>query len=305
MPINIVSSSCYDSISERRLYPKLRRRVPQHAWKCVCERGSCESKIIAFIVSLQRTLSTPDSTLDKDFVLVVTTASSEDENVPDLLAPRALIESCHQFPGVSAMQVAFTPRDLLPLGEISPNINVEIILLVDLSGSMDPNMKALRQALQLFIQNLHDECLFNVCVFSSTFASMWQHCKPITTQTTSEVLGYISRLKANMGGTEISKALQRTVDQKGKSCSTQVVVFADGAIWNMREVNNYIITAKASYGDELRFFALGIGDQMSHELIEGIAKYGGGFAETVGTDPSERWDDRVKRMLEGIRTSSD
>src|SRR6266536_1023306 len=47
----------------------------------------------------------------------------------------------------------------------------------------------------------------------------------------------------------------------------------------------------------VRFFALGIGDAVSHRLVEGIGRQGGGFAEVVAVDAAGKWESRVIRML--------
>jgi hypothetical protein len=108
-----------------------------------------------------------------------------------------------------------------------------------------------------------------------------------------------------MGNAEIQDALYKTASRTQSSSSTQVVVFTDGEVWGVDSVVDYVKTAKLKYGDTLRFSALGIGDEVSHELIEGIGRYGGGFAEVVAVDSPDQWDDRVLRMLNGVFTSSD
>lgn len=107
-----------------------------------------------------------------------------------------------------------------------------------------------------------------------------------------------------MGGTEIRDTLYQTASRTQSNSSTQVVVFTNGEVSNVDSVVDYIRTAKFKYGNALRFFALGIGDEVSHTLIKGIGRGGGGFAEVVAVDSPDNWDDRVLRMLNGVFTSS-
>lgn len=50
----------------------------------------------------------------------------------------------------------------------------------------------------------------------------------------------------------------------------------------------------------LRVFALGIGNSVSSALIEGVARAGNGFAQSVGE--GEKLDGKVIRMLRGALT---
>jgi Mg-chelatase subunit ChlD len=246
-----------------------------------------------------------ETTLKADYVLVIITSPSEHSDIPGLLAPRALMETALPVRGLIALQVAFTPRDLFPLRDEPPRINSEIVLLVDLSGSMVLKMESLQRALALFLRNLHADSLFNICVFGTNFESMWNQSKPINPQNSADAEGYISQLKANKGRTNLRNALQKAANRTRQHFATQVVVFTDGELWDVEGVHNYVRQAKDTYGDALRFFALGIGDNVSHELVEGIGKFGGGFAEVVPVDSSEQWNDRIERMLNGVRTCSD
>jgi len=41
----------------------------------------------------------------------------------------------------------------------------------------------------------------------------------------------------------------------------------------------------------VRFFSLGIGAAVSYELVEGIAKAGGGYAEVITSASGGGWED--------------
>ncbi|KAF2822069.1 hypothetical protein CC86DRAFT_358087 [Ophiobolus disseminans] len=254
-------------------------------------------------------LSSQESTLDQDFVLLIATTSDDNDNdeegMTNALSPRALVESCPQYQGLSALQVSFTPRDLFALRQYPPKSNLEVVLLVDLSGSMHSKLECLKRALVVFLSNLHDDCLFNICIFGTSFDSMWRESKRINESNLACALQYIAQLEADKGGTNLRSALHTAAGKTRHAFATQVVVFTDGEVWDVKEVNDYVVSAKTRYGDALRFFALGIGDEVSHELIEGIGRYGGGFSEVIAVESSEEWDDRVKRLLDGVRTPSD
>jgi hypothetical protein len=46
-------------------------------------------------------------------------------------------------------------------------------------------------------------------------------------------------------------------------------------VWRLDETIDFIQQTRKTTEGRVRFFALGIGDAVSHELVEGIAKAGG------------------------------
>lgn len=74
------------------------------------------------------------------------------------------------------------------------------------------------------------------------------------------------------------------------------MVLTDGEIWQEDEVFQYV-NDQISGGVDARVFALGIGQDVSHTLVEGIARAGNGFAQFV--TQNEDTDQKVIRMLKG------
>ena len=70
------------------------------------------------------TLSNHTPVLGRDFVLLILVSE------PGLLAPRAVMESCAEHPGYSAVQVAFTPRDLFVSQLPQDRFKAEIIFKI-------------------------------------------------------------------------------------------------------------------------------------------------------------------------------
>ena len=81
------------------------------------------------------------------------------------------------------------------------------------------------------------------------------------------------------------------------SCSVatthQVFLLTDGAVKNTRSVIEYVAARHAATGT--RCFAFGIGNDVSHALVTGVAAAGGGDAEFVV--PGERMEEKVVRQL--------
>lgn len=248
--------------------------------------------------------------LEKDFVLIIQVAPSEEPGVPSLLAPRAVLETCPKFPGYSAVKVAFTPRDLfIPSMDLDdPGMNNEIILLLDRSGSMESKIPSLRRALRLLISGLPSTFYINIDSFGSSFQPLWPQSRLHENDASTEIERYLEyELSADLGGTEILSAIKKSVAKRRRSSElmTQVIIFTDGEVWAVEEVLDYIRKIKTENKNTIRIYCLGIGDEVSHRLVDGIGKYGGGYSEIIAVESSASWDERVIRLFNGILTPSD
>ena len=78
-------------------------------------------------------------------------------------------------------------------------------------------------------------------------------------------------MQADLGGTEILQPLQDVLGSKLIAGYTrQVFVLTDGEVSNTAEV----IECVRRHQGTARLFALGLGEGASHELVEGIGKWG-------------------------------
>lgn len=242
------------------------------------------------------TMSYPTTVLQRDFVLLIKVDSAS------MLKPRALMEKLKESPNTSALQLSFTPLDLFT--EVLPKETkrTELIFVVDRSGSMaDEKITLLKQALSFSLQNLQQQgdCPFNICSFGSTSEMLWRHSKPCSESGIREALKFITTLHADMGGTELMPALQRAVEYRAPKSSTQIIVLTDGELWDYEGVMDYVDCTREKFQDRIRFFSLGIGDEVSHQLVEGIGRRGGGLSIVVAAQPQGDWESGVRRMLQG------
>ena len=89
----------------------------------------------------------------------------------------------------------------------------------------------------------------------------------------------------------------RTVATLGGFGDADVIVLTDGQVWGLDGTVNFIKNPRLETEGRVRFFSLGIGNAVSHELVEGIAKAGGGYAEVIQTASQGGWEDRVVAVL--------
>jgi hypothetical protein len=248
-------------------------------------------------------LSDRSTTLGRDFTLVILASSD------DMLASRALLEQNPNTPDTAALQVNFCPGQLFKAEEATDDIASEIIFLSDRSGSMSDKMDALKSALRIFIKSIPRKCLFNIHSFGSTYSTLWETSQPYEQAAVDRALAHINKeFASDMGGTELLSALQQAVKSRtareGVSIGTEIILLTDGEVWNTEETISFVRHTRETTKGMVRFFALGIGDQVSHRLVEGIGRHGGGFAEVVAVHATGKWESEVIRMLKGALTPS-
>ncbi|PGH02151.1 hypothetical protein AJ80_08913 [Polytolypa hystricis UAMH7299] len=221
---------------------------------------------------------------DNDFVLIVQVKEQE--------VPAALLETHATIAGQRAVMATLVPKFNIP------NNKPEIVFIIDRSGSMQDKVKTLRSALKVFLKSLPVGVTFNLCSFGSRFSFLWKKSQKYDSSSLREALNHVDRISADMGGTEMYQPVQATVNQRLNDSDLEVLLLTDGQIWDQARLFDLI--NKSVSKNPIRFFSLGLGDSASHSLIQGIARAGNGFAQSVGSN--EQLDRKVIRMLKGALT---
>lgn len=230
-------------------------------------------------------LSNSDPVLDKDLVVLVASK--------DIGNPHCTLETNPTTKTKCAM-VTLVPNFNLP------RVPTEIIFIIDRSGSMYDKINTVRKALQIFLKSLpaSPEVYFNICSFGSNFNYLFTSgkSKKYDAKTLKTAEDYVAKLDSNMGGTKILQPILDCIKKRRTDCQTTIILLTDGEVYNTSEIISAISLEKAKHLDKpLRVFSLGIGDAVSHHLVEGIARAGGGYSQFV--TPQERLDKKVVRML--------
>ncbi|CAB4480327.1 unnamed protein product [Rhizophagus irregularis] len=208
------------------------------------------------------TLTEQITYLEKDFILVVKSK--------DLDQPRAFVE--------------YDP-------ELQTNFFV-----VDRSGSMDIEpMKKAAQALELLLRSLPEDCYFNVVSFGSDYDSLFPKSELYSETSLSKALNLAQTMKSNYGGTEVYNVLEWVFKNSRDDMPTSIFLITDGEVWNVDQIVELVSKHEEEKNDDLRLFSLGIGDSVSHNLVESVARAGKGYAQFVTND--ERMDKKVIGML--------
>ena len=229
------------------------------------------------------TLSQTSTELGSDFILLVRCA--------DISSPRAILETHSTKPASKALVITLVPKFTLP-----PGPKPEIVFVVDRSGSMASRMVPLISSLTVFLKSLPVGIRFNICSFGSSHTFLWKTSRPYSANTLEEAQRHVQSMSANMGGTEILAPIKASISRRFKDLPLEVMVLTDGEVWNTGPLFE-MIEKETAKGD-VRVFSLGIGRDVSHSLVEGMARVGKGFAQIL-SDEKEGMEGKVVRMLRG------
>ncbi|KAF5585737.1 hypothetical protein FPCIR_8231 [Fusarium pseudocircinatum] len=236
--------------------------------------------------SLQRasaTLQQGTTHLEQDFVVqVVATKLGE---------PSAILETHPTIPNQRAIMTTLVPKFKLP------SEKPEIVFVCDRSGSMGGQIPGLKTALQIFLKSLPVGVKFNICSFGSHFSFLWDRSQSYSQETLDKAVQHVETFASDYGGTEMYQPFEATFQKRYKDMNLEVFLLTDGEIWDQDRLFQLINKEVADSKGAVRVFSLGIGAGASTSLIEGIARAGNGFAQTVADD--EKMDKKVVRMLRG------
>ncbi|EYE98570.1 uncharacterized protein EURHEDRAFT_408922 [Aspergillus ruber CBS 135680] len=255
---------------------------PSHPIRVSLGRMSTESTSVfeanQASCSLQLTGNVP---LERDFVVVVN-ADSQD-------LPHALLEEHPTIPGQKALIMTMVPKFSLP------PIYPEIMFVIDRSGSMRDKIPSLKSALIVFLKSLPVGVCFNICSFGTHYSFLWQKSVPYDSASLQYAMQFVESISSNMGGTEIQGAVEATVANRLEGKLLEVIILTDGQTSDQDSLFSFV--RQASAGNHARFFSLGIGNAASHSLIEGVARAGNGFSQSVFE--YEELSKKIVRMLKG------
>ncbi|KAH6607040.1 vault poly [Trichoderma cornu-damae] len=234
------------------------------------------------------TLFQSSAELGRDFVIQIVASGLGD--------PMAVLETHPTIPNQRALMTTLVPRFHLPM-EMT-----EVVFMCDRSGSMGDGRKIpnIVGALKILLKSLPVGVKFNVCSFGTQFSFLWDRSKTYDAETLDQAIGHVGAFAANLGGTEMHEPMAEIFQRRYQDMNLEVFLLTDGEIWDQERLFQLINARVSESKGAIRVFTLGVGKDASHSLIEGVARAGNGFAQTVGED--EKMDKMLVRMLKGALT---
>jgi len=161
------------------------------------------------------------------------------------------------------------------------NFQGTYLFFLDRSGSMSGDrIKTAKKALKIFLKSINSTSSFNILSFGSKYEMMFKNFVEANDQNITEAIEKVSSFEADFGGTELSNPLSDVIfehlaETKGEK---RIFILTDGAVSNTLETLN-LIKLSIESDNNLRYYCLGVGNGCSHDLVKGIANYGGGQFE--------------------------
>lgn len=217
------------------------------------------------LATVKMTANTPRP--DRDFILVISAVGLD--------APRCFAECSDQ--GSVALGLTLVPRFNIP----DCKSGMEYIFVVDRSGSMQGTpIYLVKQALVILLRGLPTkQTKFNIFSFGSKLTSLWPSSMDYTQASLEWATAHIDTMDGDYGGTEIASALKEVFGTLSRDRKQPVSVFVltDGDAWDVETCCSITRQTVSSFRQSIRVFAVGIGNSVSTDMVESIARAGYGF----------------------------
>ena len=181
--------------------------------------------------------------------------------------------------GLNLLSYAPEDEDGFFLLLVAPKVEIEqrevvakdVLLVLDTSGSMrGEKIQQAKDALDFVLDHLQPEDRFNITAFNTGVSHYAQHPQPA--REGEEAHRWVEQLDA-AGGTAINRALLETLAQVDADRPTILIFLTDG-LPTEGETEPGKITANVAReaGDNVRFFAFGVGDDVNTILLDSMAQ---------------------------------
>lgn len=155
----------------------------------------------------------------------------------------------------------------------------EIVFLLDVSGSMrgQPTEKV-KEAMREMLQLCRDVDTLQVITFAGQTNQLFEKPLPVNRENIAKAVNFTEGVRG-AGGTHMLEGIKRAIDQPIDAERVRIVIMlSDGYIGNEAEIIEHV---GKSCGDQIRFWAIGIGNSPNMFLIDGAARQGGGMGKRL------------------------
>ena len=216
--------------------------------------------------------------LDRDFVLTLESEAAQ--------------SSCVLTPDRDG-HVALASLRIPPLAanEKKP---LALKVVIDCSGSMGGTSiaQARKAALEL-LNLLRQGDSFNITLFGSKYAHLFRTLVPASSRYVTEAWNRLDTLDADMGGTEMEKALDAVFSMGGTDAAPTILLITDG------EIHEHEKLVKRAAKSGHRIFTVGVGSSVAETFLKSLARSTQGACELVA--PQEGMAERVLEQFHRMR----
>jgi len=220
------------------------------------------------------TLSPADSIPNKDFVLRYFVVGKKPE--------MAVLSHTGEYTdgkrlGEGYFMLMVQPKEDERLTKSPPR---EIVFLLDVSGSMSgkPTEKV-KEAMRDMLALCRPIDTMQVITFAGSARQLFDKPLPVEPGNVKKALRFTEGYRAG-GGTYMLQGVKKAIDQPIDEKRVRIVIMlTDGYIGNEAEIIQHV---GRHCGDQIRFWAIGIGSSPNMFLIDGVARQGGGMGKKLG-----------------------
>ncbi|XP_026781199.2 von Willebrand factor A domain-containing protein 5B1 [Pangasianodon hypophthalmus] len=169
----------------------------------------------------------------------------------------------------------------------------ELLFLINCSGNMmQHSINKIKEGMLVAIKSLPSSAMVNIAGFGSVIKPLYASSKPCTDIIMAQVLDYVQKLQADLGGSNLLGALSWVYHQPAhRSCPRQLFILTDGSLGNVGQVLELVRRNACN----ARCFGLGLGSRACRRLLHGVAKLTGGRTEFLCDD--ERLQPKLIKCL--------